>query len=84
MHFPFAIVRYDMKTQPASIPFDFKSVRSFSDLGQRSLAWNVFYFLSDTVRPGCNADNHFDTVTLCVQNISKFIAKQMSKNLISH
>ena len=76
VHFPFAIVRYDMKTQSVSIPFDFKCVRLFCDLGQRSLTClECFYFLSETTRPGCNADHQLGTVTLCIQNISKFIAK---------
>ena len=27
------------------------------------------FFLSETTRPGCNADHHFGTVTLCQQNM---------------
>ena len=80
VHFPFAIVRYDLKTQSASIPFDFNNVRSFSDLGKGHLL-EMFYFLSETTRPGYNADHHF--VILCLQKISKLVAKQMSKKLIS-
>ena len=85
VHFRFEIVRYSMKTQIASIPFDFKCVRSFSDLRQKSLTClQCFYFLSETTRPGCNAGHHFGNATLCLQNISNFIAKQMSKKLILH
>ena len=36
-----------------------------------------FYFLSEIIRPGCNADHHYGNVTctLCLQKISKYIAK---------
>ena len=81
VYFPFAIVRYDMKTRPASIPFDFKSVSHLVTLTIGHLPW-MFYFLSETTRPGYNADHHFCTVTLCLQKSSKFIAKHMSKKLI--
>ena len=32
------------------------------------LPW-MFYLLSETTRPGYNADHHFETVTLCLQKI---------------
>ena len=45
---------------------------------------DCFYFLSETFRPGCNADHHFGTVSLMFTK-DHFVhsKKQMSKQLMS-
>ena len=74
MPFPFAIMLCDMEMQPASVRL------ISSDFGQGHLH-GMFYFVSETTRPGCYADYHFVKITLCLQKISKLIAKKkMSKN----
>ena len=64
---------------------EFKRSRSFNNFGQRSLGWNNFkYFLTETIIPVCIANHHFDTVTLFLQTIGKFIVKTNVPNFISY
>ena len=49
VHFPVAIVLYGNGVSFS--PFDLKSLRSFSDFGQRSLGWNLFTFSQKLLGP---------------------------------
>ena len=76
-----AVVLCDMNAVDFNL-FGFIRLRSVSGFSQVSLGWNISKYFPSKTRPGCFANHHFGTVTLCLQKISK--RKQISKMFISH
>ena len=64
VHFPVAIVLYDVEMQSTSVPL-IQRVKSHLVTSAKG-HMNGMFLLSETARSGCNADHHFGNVTSCV------------------
>ena len=79
MNFSVAVVLCDIQNQLTSNPLNSKGQNHLVTFAKGRLGrifWSTLeYFLYETTRPGCIVNDHFGTVTLCLQKISLFRSK---------